>query len=68
MNWLCKIGVHRPLKNHHHSFIDKVSGKTVYRAKCSCGGEWLVDSPFGYSGSKVNRQLPTDGSVIRREA
>jgi len=43
MKLLCKIGIHRPLKNHHHNFIDRVSGKTVYDAICPCGKRaWRV--------------------------
>jgi hypothetical protein len=53
MNWLCKIGIHRPLSDHHHDFIDQVSGKTVFNAVCSCGKKWMVDSLFGWFGFKV---------------
>ena len=53
---LCRIGLHRPLKQHHHNFIDKVSGKTVYTAKCPCGIEWMTDSIFGWFGFKVKRR------------
>ena len=52
---LCAFGWHRPLQKHSHNFIDKVSNKTVYNAKCPCGKKFMVDSPFGYFGSKVER-------------
>ena len=55
---LCKLGWHRPLVNHHHNFIDKVSGKTVYDAECPCGKKWMVDSPFGFGGFKVEKDKP----------
>lgn len=50
---LCNLGVHRPLKEHKHSFIDAVSGQTVYIAKCNCGKKWMVDSPLSLLGFKV---------------
>ena len=50
---LCRMEVHRPLKGHTLQFIDRVSGKSVYKAMCSCGKEWLVDSPFGFFGTKL---------------
>ena len=53
---LCKLGWHRPLYNHRHNFIDKVSGKTVYNAECSCGIRYMVDSPYGFLGFKVKRK------------
>lgn len=55
MNILCRIGLHRPLRRHRHNFIDRVSGQTVYDAKCSCGKEFMVDSPFGWFGFKVEK-------------
>lgn len=53
MKLLCSIGLHRPLKNHRHNFIDKVSGSTVFNAECNCGKKWMVDSCFGFFGDKV---------------
>jgi hypothetical protein len=47
--------LHRPLRGHRHNFIDSVSGETVYDAKCSCGKEYMVDSPFGWFGTKVEK-------------
>jgi hypothetical protein len=52
---LCKLGWHRPLKNHKYNFTDKVSGKTVFNAVCPCGKKWMTDSPFGFFGCKVDR-------------
>ena len=52
---LCSIGIHRPLSGHSYNFIDKVSGKTVYNATCPCGKKWMVDSPFMFTGFKVER-------------
>jgi len=52
---LCSFGWHRPLKNHKHNFIDRVSGNTVFNAECSCGKKWMVDSCFGFFGDKVER-------------
>jgi len=52
---LCSWGWHRPLKNHKHSFIDRVSGATVFNAECGCGKKWMVDSCFGFFGDKVER-------------
>jgi len=54
-DWLCSIGLHRPLRGHHHNFIDKVSGLTVYNATCPCGKKWMTDSPFKFFGFKVER-------------
>ena len=56
MNILCKIGIHRPLKNHTYDFTDKVSRMTVYEAECSCGIKWMVDSPFKYFGHKIKKE------------
>jgi len=50
------MGWHRPLKNHHHNFIDKVSNKTVFNAECSCGKMFMVDSPFWFFGFKVEKE------------
>ena len=49
---LCNLGIHRPLTGHKFQFIDKVSGKSVYSAKCPCGKVWLVDSPLPMPGFK----------------
>jgi len=53
---LCSIGLHRPLKGHHHNFIDKVSGNTVYNATCPCGKKWMTDSASKFFGFKVERK------------
>lgn len=53
MKLLCKLGIHRPLTKHKHSFIDRVSGRSVYIAECACGKEWMVDSVFPMFGFKV---------------
>lgn len=50
--FLCKIGVHRPLKSHRFAFTDMRSDKAVYRADCHCGCEWLVDSKNKWLGFK----------------
>lgn len=52
---LCKFGIHRPLRGHSHNFIDRVSGKTVFNVKCPCGKEYMVDSLFGWFGTKVEK-------------
>ena len=57
MNLLCRLGWHRPLYDHRGCFVDKVSGKKVYRAECSCGIGWLVDSLCGWLGYKVRRKV-----------
>ena len=41
---LCKLNIHRPLIIQNLDFIDKVSGKEVFEAKCFCGKKWLTDS------------------------
>lgn len=53
---MCKIGMHRPLSKHVFSFVDVVSGSGVYKAECSCGKKWLVDSTLGWFGSKMERK------------
>lgn len=53
MKWLCRIGIHRPLIGHSCQFIDQISHKEVFKAKCPCGKIWLVDSLFGFFGDKV---------------
>jgi len=55
MNSLCKLDLHRPLLNHRYYFTDTVSGKSVYKAECSCGKKWMTDSTKGYFGFKVKR-------------
>jgi len=50
----CKIGIHRPLRNHYCNFIDKISGKTVFEAECPCGKKWMTDSPGGW-GYKIEK-------------
>ena len=40
------------MENHHHNFIDRTDGKTVYNAECACGGKWMVDSPFPLLGCR----------------
>jgi hypothetical protein len=52
--FFCFIGVHW-LQNHAHAFVDIVSGKDVYRAKCECGKYWLVDSLVPLLGFRVER-------------
>lgn len=53
---LCRFGVHRPLRGHRHNFIDRVSGKTVYTAKCPCGKEHMVDSLSPWLGLRVEEE------------
>jgi hypothetical protein len=55
MKLLCKIGLHWPLKIKSCSFIDKVSGKEVFNAECSCGKQWLTDGIFGLFGFRVKK-------------
>ena len=64
MNILCKTGLHRPLKNYHHYFIDSVSGKTVFIAECLCGIKWLTDSPFGWFGYRIRIKEPYQKGVL----
>jgi hypothetical protein len=47
------------MKNHHHNFIDKCSGKTVYNAECECGKKWMVDSLLPFGGFRVMREQDT---------
>lgn len=51
------------MKNHRSCFTDCVSGKTVYKTKCSCGREWMTDSLFPVAEFKV----VTDLSIERRK-
>jgi len=61
-NLFCKLGWHRPLSHRVFSFIDVVSGRTVYNAECSCGLKWSVDSTSGFRGHKVrHRKQDTKG-------
>lgn len=53
---LCRFGIHRPLRNHVAYFTDKVSGKIVYSATCSCGKVWMTDSPFGFWGFRIKKK------------
>jgi len=53
---LCKIGLHRPLKDHQYNFTDIVSGKEVFIARCPCKKVWMVDSLFGFEGFKVEKK------------
>ena len=50
---LCVLGIHRPLTGHTSYFVDVVSGKTVYKAVCPCGKEFMVDSLGPFGGFKV---------------
>lgn len=49
-----KIHIHW-LKDHSHSFIDKVSNKTVYTAQCRCGMIFMVDTLFPIPLFKVTK-------------
>ena len=51
-NLMCNIGLHW-LEGHKSLFADTISGKTVFKAKCQCGIEWLTDSMFPINVSKV---------------
>ena len=64
-NILCRLNIHRPLKNHHHTFTDCVSGKTVFDAECPCGLKFMVDSQFGFCGFKVAK---TDNQSVQPTA
>lgn len=48
----CKIGWHW-LTNHEHSFVDRVSGNSVFEASCNCGKKWLTDSLLPLIGFRV---------------
>lgn len=63
-NILCKLGIHRPLKNHRYAFTDKVTDLSVYHAECDCGKKWFVDSPLGYFGFKVSVEQYHNGTDI----
>jgi len=54
--WLCKIGIHRPLKILGFNFTDAVSYRKVYDAKCRCGLKWLTDSAYGWFGFKMRKE------------
>ena len=54
---LCYIGIHRPLSDHSRSFVDYVTGRTVYSAKCPCGKSWMVDSRLPMQGFKVKNEM-----------
>lgn len=56
MNILCRLGIHRPLINREHCFVDRISGASVFRAECMCGKKWLTDSTFGWFGTKVEME------------
>ena len=59
--FLCRIGIHRPLKIQGCAFIDQVSHKEVFRATCWCGKKWLTDSVFGWFGFKMEKQEEVKG-------
>lgn len=40
--FLCKIGLHWPMKRHEEYFRDIVVGKMVNKAECPCGRKWMV--------------------------
>jgi hypothetical protein len=49
----CRIGWHW-LTNYQHSFVDIVSGKSVYKCDCSCKKhKWLTDSIFPLFGFRI---------------
>ncbi len=52
---LCKIGIHRPLRNYAFGFTDRITLKSVYYAECPCGRQWMVDSRFRFGGFKVEK-------------
>jgi hypothetical protein len=52
---LCRVGIHRPLTIKDCAFIDQVSHKEVFNAICHCGKRWMVDSPFGWFGFKIEK-------------
>jgi len=55
----CNLGLHWFMTGHEPDFVDCVSGKTVYIARCPCGRHWLVDttSPFPLFKVESNRVL-----------
>lgn len=53
MKLLCKLGIHRPLRQHAYYFKDIVSRKQIYTATCSCNKKWMVDSKSPWFGFKT---------------
>lgn len=53
---MCQIGLH-VMENHHHNFVDRVSGKMVYNADCACGKSWMVDSLNPVTFFRVERDV-----------
>ncbi len=39
--FLCKIGVHRPMRMLGYLFMDGISGRAVYDYECECGRQWM---------------------------
>ncbi len=58
--FLCWIGIHRPLIIEDSTFIDKVTGKIVFHARCNCNIKWLTDNFNGWKGFRVRRMTKYD--------
>ncbi len=52
-NFLCLIGIHRPLKVMDAYFMDQVSRLMVFEAECPCGKKFMTDNINGWKGCKV---------------
>ena len=59
MKFLCRIGIHRPLKIMDAYFKDQVSGKMVFEAECPCGKKFMTDDINGWKGFKVEKNKPS---------
>jgi hypothetical protein len=45
MRFLCKVGLHIPIKKISYLFTDYISKKRVYEYKCKCGKHsWMCTS------------------------
>ncbi len=56
-NFLCLIGIHRPLIIEDSAFVDQLSKKMVFHARCTCGKKYMTDSFNGWFGFKVERVI-----------
>ncbi len=57
MKFLCKIGIHRPLIIEDSAFVDCISKKMVFHARCSCNKKWLTNNFNGWFGFRVQRGI-----------
>lgn len=54
---LCKLGLHLPLRKHKYVFTDSVDSNKIYRVKCSCGINWLVNTKNKYEWFKIKSTI-----------